>query len=94
LISLLRNPGLSGDDLASPESGSDKTNSELMRLLENTAQHQLVAGLQSRLNRTESELANLRAEIWRDFMANHRWAYRFHPKVLRRFQLARFRSSQ
>lgn len=84
----------SGEMSPSRESGCDRAISELLRLLENSAQDQLVAGLQSRLNRSESELANLRAEIWRDVKANHRWAYRFYRKVLRPFQLSRFRSSQ
>ncbi|HET7005668.1 MAG TPA: sulfotransferase [Candidatus Binatia bacterium] len=90
----LRGIGLSGDDLAGRDSGADKTISELLRLLERMPQHQLLGELQSRLNRSESELANLRAEVWRDAKANHQWAYRFYRKILRPFQLARFRSSQ
>ena len=90
----LRGLELSGDDLASANSDSYKTITEFLRLLENPAQQQIVTGLQARLNRSELALANLRAEIWRDAKANHRWAYRFYRKILRPFQLARLRSSQ
>jgi hypothetical protein len=83
----------SDDKLAWQESRFDEAISSLMRLIDDSAQDQIVAQLQSRLNRSEAELADLRAEIWRDTKANHRWAYRFYRKVLRPFQLARFRSS-
>lgn len=90
----LRGLASSGEIAPSDLSGADNAISDLLRLLDDSAQHRLVAGLQSRLNRSESELANLRSEIWRDTKANHRWAYRFYRKVLRPFQLSRYRSSQ
>jgi hypothetical protein len=90
----LRGLASSGEILPTDQSGADNAIADLLRLLDDSAQHQLVAGLQSRLNRSESELANLRAEIWRDAKANHRWAYRFYRKVLRPFQLSRYRSSR
>jgi len=90
----LRGLELSREDLQSRELTADKAIFQLLRLLNDPASHQLVAGLQSRLIRTEAELAKLRAEIWRDVKANHRWAYRFYRKVLRPFQLSRLRSSQ
>ena len=90
----LRGLDLSGDDLASAKSEADETINQLLRVLDSQAQQQAVNSLQARLNRSESNLANLRAEIWRDAKANHRWAYRFYRKILRPFQLARLRSSQ
>jgi hypothetical protein len=89
----LRGLELSGADMTECDSGADNTISELMRLFANTPQHQLLDRLQSRLNQSESELTNLRREIWRDAKENHPWAYRFYRKILRPFQLARFRSS-
>ena len=89
----LRGLGVSADDWPTHGSVSDKTLTELLRLLE-TPQHQLVALLQSRLNRSESELVNLRREIWLDAKSNHPWAYHFYRKLLRPFQLARVRSGR
>ena len=87
--------GLESDDkMAWRETRFDEAISSLMRLMDNSRQDPMVIHLQSRLNRSEKELADLRAEIWRDTKANHRWAYRFYRKILRPFQLARFRSSQ
>jgi len=90
----LRGLAAAGEISPSDESGTDNAISELLRLLDNSAQHQLVGGLQSRLNRSEAEFANLRTEMWRDIKANHRWGYRFYRKVLRPFQLSCYRSSQ
>jgi len=90
----LRGLAAAGEISPAEESGSDDAISELLRLLDNSAQHQLVGGLQSRLNRSEAEFANLRTEMWRDIKANHRWGYRFYRKVLRPFQLSRYRSSR
>jgi len=90
----LRALDLSGEVMRSRESSADKAISHILRLVNEPAAHQFVAGLQSRLNRSEAELATLRAEIWRDIKANHRWAYRFYRKVLRPFQLSRLRSSR
>jgi hypothetical protein len=90
----LRGLELSTDDMAWQDSRVDETISSLMRLMNNSTKDPVVAQLQSRLNRSEAELSGLRAEIWRDAKVNHRWAYRFYRKVLRPFQLARFRSSQ
>ena len=89
----LRGLELSGAGMESCDSGADNTISELMRLFANTPQHQILDRLQSRLNQSESELAYLRREIWRDAKENYPWAYRFYRKILRPFQLARFRSS-
>ena len=90
----LRGLAAAGEISPSDESGTDNAISELLRLLDNSAQHQLVGGLQSRLNRSEAEFANLRTEMWRDIKANHRWGYRFYRKVLWPFQLSCYRSSQ
>jgi len=84
----------SGEISPSDDLGTDNVISYFLRLLDNSVQHHLVGGLQSRLNRSEAEFANLRTEMWRDIKANHRWGYRFYRKVLRPFQLSCYRSSQ
>ena len=89
----LRGLESAGEEFGPREAGSGNSVVELLRMLEDSPQHQLLAGLQSRLNRTELAFANLHAEIWRDTKANHPWAYRFYRKVLRPFHIARFRAT-
>jgi hypothetical protein len=81
-----------GEISPSDDLGTDNVISDFLRLLDNSVQHQSIAGLQSRLIRSEAELAHLRAEIWRDVKTNHRWVYRLYRKELRPFQLSRSRS--
>jgi len=90
----LRGLESSGEISPSDDLGTDNVISDFLRLLDNSVQHHLVGGLQSRLNRSEAEFANLRTEMWWDIKANHRWGYRFYRKVLWPFQLSCYRSSQ
>jgi len=72
---------------AGPDGEPAQALSELLWLLDEFKNEERMAQLQGELAQAKNEISRLRAEMWNDLKANHRWAYRTYRNFIRPFRV-------